>query len=873
MSGDANYSDALLAWHLLPAPMLASVLLILLLYLFGIVLLPYLDRGYIREPLSSHEGTGATRITAAHILTVIVLGIAGQSLLGVSLGWALVAFAVAGALAAAWLPLSPQNPSRRSELLLLALAVSVAFLIRIWRLNEIFPQGVEQDEYVWAFDYFALLHGANPLGLGSFGIPVLPGAINALLFSQFGITPFTIRFPSVLYGSITVIPMYYLAKTAFNSRTGFAAVAILVFAPYHVFYSRIISGSRMVLGVSLSCVLLLYGLREYRAQRAGTIALFFAGMTAALASYDYFAVRAHMVFLAVFWMVALACALISRRQIALRALQFAYFLAGFLLLGLPLLIGWLASPAAALGRIEQESLIGSFASLDFGTISRQVQRTALMFNTYIPAGRSAWFSHPAVTYFDFFFASLFAVGAFTALFQLRRRWKLYGSLLLGLLCAVLPTLLSTSPPCSHRAVLSIIPVTLILAMIIGRLLSALERCFRSRRARVWAVRVASCVIGILLCTQLAHRVALVDSLSIFDRADYIRSGLIRRLLDEAGEVDRASNVRAPVSLIIGPRAPIGIKTIHPAQSTFELTPQSLYPEHHGLQSRVYAVNRLEPAMLDAFDKIYPDPGLAPFFATVWRQEEYFRVVEGREMAAYRCSEEEHNCLRNDGDFEAEVFLPLATGEVPECLAVRVADTTTGEVIDPARLDVDGQGGSQLTSGRFSRVTLAADGGQLDPRRLVLEMQSQEAGKRRVARVPLMDLFIPNRLPRWRMEVAFSSGYVAPAIDVPYVGMSKGMLLYSGLLTERMERQAGRMVAVRWETKVQMSAAGRYDLRLLVRGGELDVRVNGSVTIARTDLEAEQLVPLSLPAGESQLQVEFEGDVKRGSVYAISQPRE
>lgn len=873
MAADGHYPSPVVAWTDLPFMLLGSVLVILLIYSFGTVALFHMDRRRRRISTRSCDEGGAVRVTAIQVLIVMAFGALGQGLLDTWPGWALAAFAVAGALAARWFPLPTNNPSRRAELVFLFLAVSVAFLIRIWRLNEIFPQGVEQDEYVWALDYLALLRGeGDPFGLGFFGIPVLHGSINALLFLQSGITPFAIRFPSVVYGSLTVIPLYFLAKAAFNSRAGFAAVAILVLWPYHVFYSRIVSGSRMVFGTTLSCALLLYGLREDRSRRSSAVVLSLAGMTAALASYDYFAVRALMVFLAVFWMVALVSSLQSWRLFAHRAGQCAYFSAGFLLVGLPFLIAWLADPAAALGRVEQESVIGSFLALDWGTISSQVGKTALMFNAYVPHGRTVWFSHPAVTYFDFVLAALFAVGVWATVFKLGSRWKIYGSLLLGLFCALAPTLLSSFPPCSHRAVLSIIPVTLILAMIIGRLVSALERCFRSHRNGVWAAVGAGCVIVALLCIQLAHRVELVDSLPIFHREDHIRSAHIRRLLDELGEFDREPGGRAPASLIVGPRIPFGLRTIHPEKSIFELTAQSLYPDHQRARNRVYAVNHLEPTMLDALDRLYPDPSSAPFLAAIWQSEDYFRVVREREMAVYRCSREENICLTKSGDFEAEVFLPLPAGEPPQRFIVRVTDTVTDQTIDPSRLQVDGQGGQELGSGRFHRIALAAEEEQLDLRRLVLDVHLPDAEDQRVLRVPLSELLIPARLPRWRMEAIFNDGFVSPAIDVPYLGIKDGLFLYGGLLTERMVREHGPAAAVMWERTLQIDAGGRYDLRFLLLRGELKVGVNGLAAMEGAGREGEQVDSVELSAGENRLRIEYRGNVGRATVYVSSLSR-
>ena len=142
----------------------------------------------------------------------------------------------------------------RNKIVLLGLICIIAFILRFYKLGEI-PNGLQRDETSLGYNAYSILltardeHGVFlPQNFKAFGEYKLPGYIYTLVpFIQvFGLTPFSVRLPSALFGICTVLLMYFLVKELFSSRnyelgtTNLPIIASLLLAlnPWHIHFSR-----------------------------------------------------------------------------------------------------------------------------------------------------------------------------------------------------------------------------------------------------------------------------------------------------------------------------------------------------------------------------------------------------------------------------------------------------------------------------------------------------------------------------------------------------------------------------------------------------------------------------------------------------------
>lgn len=131
--------------------------------------------------------------------------------------------------------------------LLFFIVVFGAFL-RFYHLSSN-PPGLNQDETAIGYNAYSILttgrdeHGAfMPLYFKSFNDYKLPGYIYLTAASEkiFGVTPFAVRFPSALFGSLTLVGLFFLVKRLTNS-TALSLISALFLAinPWSIFFSRV----------------------------------------------------------------------------------------------------------------------------------------------------------------------------------------------------------------------------------------------------------------------------------------------------------------------------------------------------------------------------------------------------------------------------------------------------------------------------------------------------------------------------------------------------------------------------------------------------------------------------------------------------------
>jgi 4-amino-4-deoxy-L-arabinose transferase-like glycosyltransferase len=123
----------------------------------------------------------------------------------------------------------------------------LAFALRFYALGKI-PSGLYQDETAIGYNAYSILKtGADeygkhfPLYFKSFGDFKLPVYVYATVPSimAFGLTPFAVRFPSALFGFLTVpllaLLIYELTK---NKNMAFISMLLMAISPWHLHYNR-----------------------------------------------------------------------------------------------------------------------------------------------------------------------------------------------------------------------------------------------------------------------------------------------------------------------------------------------------------------------------------------------------------------------------------------------------------------------------------------------------------------------------------------------------------------------------------------------------------------------------------------------------------
>jgi 4-amino-4-deoxy-L-arabinose transferase-like glycosyltransferase len=138
---------------------------------------------------------------------------------------------------------------------------------------------------------FILLNGKDLYGnrwpllyFNNFGDfpPILPMYLSGLFTFILGVTPFAIRFPIAIIGSLAIFPTYFLARKVFRrERYAFASAFFLAILPWHIVLSRATAEN-----ITATCVFLLTTLFLLQYWKTRRLAYF--GALVALTGLLYF---------------------------------------------------------------------------------------------------------------------------------------------------------------------------------------------------------------------------------------------------------------------------------------------------------------------------------------------------------------------------------------------------------------------------------------------------------------------------------------------------------------------------------------------------------------------------------------------------------
>ncbi len=136
---------------------------------------------------------------------------------------------------------------RYLKIIVLTLIVLAATFLRLYKLTDV-PPSLNWDETAAGYNAYTIANwGADeygnkfPITFRSFGDDKHPVHIyiTALFVKVFGLNEFVTRFPSALFGILTVVAIYFLVKKMFKSEVaGIFASLFLAVSPHHLQLSR-----------------------------------------------------------------------------------------------------------------------------------------------------------------------------------------------------------------------------------------------------------------------------------------------------------------------------------------------------------------------------------------------------------------------------------------------------------------------------------------------------------------------------------------------------------------------------------------------------------------------------------------------------------
>lgn len=178
--------------------------------------------------------------------------------------------------------------TRRDVLWILGL-ITLGLVIGVYRLQGLPDSLVGDDGNFWTAARDIATGAFKPpiFAVGVYSFPVLSSYIQAWILKVFGITFWGWRFGSVLSGVFTILPLYLLARAAFNRKVAIISAFALIFSPYFLSFSRLGYISIQALFITTLALYWLYiGLIQ-----DSYLYLFLAGCASGLGFYTFFSAR------------------------------------------------------------------------------------------------------------------------------------------------------------------------------------------------------------------------------------------------------------------------------------------------------------------------------------------------------------------------------------------------------------------------------------------------------------------------------------------------------------------------------------------------------------------------------------------------------
>ena len=401
--------------------------------------------------------------------------------------WALAFAAYALALtdlrvAGGWLRRLPQRLRANGwEVALVVGLTAVAGAARLTDLERI-PFVLAGDEGAMGQEALNVLAGrlTNPFVTGWFSHPTLFFYLQAAVIRGLGNSITALRLLPALAGTLTVPALYLMARELFDRRVAFVAAAYLACYHYAVHFSRLGLNNAVDPLLAVACFYFLQrGLRQRRTEW-----FVLAGVALGLGQYFYMGSRVVPVIVGVWlgW-------LLLREPGFWRSYrwQLAAMAGAFVLVGWPLFLFFARHPKDFMARVNQLGIIQSgWLARTAQTLKRsqisilweQFLKSALAFHYYPDP---AVFYHPGMPLLDLLSGVPFTFGLVYSSVRVRERRHALG---LFWFWGVIITggVLLENPPSSQRIVLTVVPVSLFIAVGVTLAVDAAAKAFAWQRS-------------------------------------------------------------------------------------------------------------------------------------------------------------------------------------------------------------------------------------------------------------------------------------------------------------------------------------------------------------------------------------------------------
>lgn len=312
--------------------------------------------------------------------------------------------------------------------LLLGLVFFVGFFLRIYALSS-FPVGFHQDEASLGYNgYSILLTGKDennhpfPLYVDMFGDNRPSGYhyLTILPIIFFGLTEFSTRLPGVLFGSLTIIALFFLADSLFKNRLlALVTSVLLALAPWHITLSR--ASDEAIVALFFIIVGFTFFIHSLRKQ--SSIQMVLGTLIMTLSFFFYHTPRVFVPLL--FFILLVVCFPIIKKTTRNYKLS---CLLSFLFISLTSFI-LVFTISGGTGRFSQVNIFNNFQTVFFQ--QQQIQEDAIAHSPYL----ASRFFHNKVTnvllvfisnYFDYFGLNfLFTKGGLPIWYSIPRHGLLY----------------------------------------------------------------------------------------------------------------------------------------------------------------------------------------------------------------------------------------------------------------------------------------------------------------------------------------------------------------------------------------------------------------------------------------------------------------
>lgn len=226
----------------------------------------------------------------------------------------------------------------------LILIILAAFFLRFYKVTRI-PPSLNWDEASITYNAYSILKTGRdewgrilPLHFQSYGEYKLPAQVYFSIpaIALLGLNELGVRITPVVYGTLTVLILYFLASGLFkNKGIGLLSAFLLAISPWHIQLTRAsFESSFSVFWVSLGALFFIKGFEKSKWW-------LFSVVSFAISVYTYNAAR---VFVPIF---LFTCALLYRKEVFKNLKLFTFYLIFFISSLIPLFAFWFSGEATA----------------------------------------------------------------------------------------------------------------------------------------------------------------------------------------------------------------------------------------------------------------------------------------------------------------------------------------------------------------------------------------------------------------------------------------------------------------------------------------------------------------------------------------------